>query len=87
MCRRPAQINNTARMSCHTIFITTYIGADLLKSLKEICKCEHMFYEKIDDLNGNHYNCTDGTADELRYDMIKYNKKGKTLLLLIEMEL
>ena len=29
MCRKPAQIINTARMSCDTIFITTYNGADL----------------------------------------------------------
>ena len=29
MCHKPAQIINTARMSADTIFLTTYIGADL----------------------------------------------------------
>ena len=29
MCHKPAQIINTARMSCYTIYITTYNGADL----------------------------------------------------------
>ena len=36
MCHKPAQINNMARMSCDTIFITTYNGADLFKSFIEI---------------------------------------------------
>ena len=33
MCHKPAQIINTARMSCETIYLTTYNGADLFKNL------------------------------------------------------
>ena len=33
MCHKPTQINITARMSCDTIYLTTYNGADLFKSL------------------------------------------------------
>ena len=33
MCHKPAQIINTARMSCDTIFLTTYNGPDLIKTL------------------------------------------------------
>ena len=29
MCHKPAEIINTARMSCDTIYLTTYNGADL----------------------------------------------------------
>ena len=29
MCHKPAQIINTARMSCDTFYLTTYNGADL----------------------------------------------------------
>ena len=29
----------------------------------------------ISELNSNHYNRTDGMSDELRYGIIKYNKK------------
>ena len=53
MCHKPAQIINTARMSCDTIYLTTYIGADLFKNFNEIYKCEHKFYEMINDLNSN----------------------------------
>ena len=48
-CHKPAQIVNTARMSCDTIYLTTYNGADLFKSFNEIYKCEHKFYEIIND--------------------------------------
>ena len=34
MCHKPAQIINTARMSCDTTYLTTYNGADLFKDLK-----------------------------------------------------
>ena len=30
MCHKPAQIINTARMSCYTIYLTTYNGAELI---------------------------------------------------------
>ena len=33
MCHKPAQIINTARMSCDTIYSTTYNGPDLFKNL------------------------------------------------------
>ena len=32
LCHKPAQIINTARMSCDTIYLTTYNGADLFKN-------------------------------------------------------
>ena len=32
-CHKPAQIINTARMSCNTIYLTTYNGPDLIKIL------------------------------------------------------
>ena len=38
MCHKLAQIINTARMSCDTIYLTTYNGADLLKNFNEIYK-------------------------------------------------
>ena len=43
MCHKPAQIINTARMSCDTIYSTTYNGADLFKNFNEIYKYEHNF--------------------------------------------
>ena len=77
MCPKPAQIINTARMSSDTLYLLTYNGADLFKNFNEIYKCEHKFYEIIFELNSNYYNCTDGVTYELRYCMIKYNKKEK----------
>ena len=83
MCHKLAQIINTARMSCDTIYLTTYNGPDLFKNLNEIYKCEHDFIKKIiSELNSNHYNRTDGTSDELRYGIIKYNKKENTLIII-----
>ena len=41
MCHKPAQIINTARMSCDTNYLTTYNGPDLFKNFNGICKCEH----------------------------------------------
>ena len=35
-CHKPAQIINTARMSCDTIYLTTYKGADLFKNFNVI---------------------------------------------------
>ena len=37
MCHKPAQIINTARMSCDTIYLTTFHGPDLFKNFNEIC--------------------------------------------------
>ena len=79
-CHKPAQIIITARMSCDTIYITTYNGADPFKNFNEIYKCEHKFYGIISDLNSNYYNCTDEMSDELRYGIIKYNKKEKNFI-------
>ena len=36
MCHKPAQIINSARMSCDTIYLTIYNGADLFKNVNEI---------------------------------------------------
>ena len=77
MCHKPAQIINTARMSCDTIYLTTYNGADLFKNFNGIYKCEHNFNKVISELNSNFYNCTDGMSDELRYGIIKYKRKKK----------
>ena len=82
MCRKPAPIVNTASMSCDTIYSTTYNGADLYKNFNEIYKCEHKFYETINDLNSNYYNCTEEMSDELPYCMIKYNKKERTFIII-----
>ena len=46
MCHKPAQIINTARISCDTIYLTTYNGPDLFKNFNEIYKCEHDFCKK-----------------------------------------
>ena len=82
MCHIPAQIINTARMSCDTIYITTYNGPDLFKNFNEIYKCEHDFNKIISELKRNYYNCTDGMSDELRYGIIKYNKKENTFIII-----
>ena len=81
MCHKRAQIINTARMSCDTIYLTTYNGPDLFKNFNEIYKCEHDFNKIIIELNSNYYNCTDGMSDELRYGIIKYNKKENTFII------
>ena len=36
LCHEPAQKINTARMSCDTLYLTTYNGADLPKKFNEI---------------------------------------------------
>ena len=82
MCHIPAQIINTARMSCDTIYLTTYNGPDVFKNFNEIYICEHDFNKIIDELNSNHYNRTDGMSDELRYGMINYNKKENTFIII-----
>ena len=82
MCHKPAQIINTARMSCDTIYLTTYNGADLFKNFNEIYKCEHNFNNIFSELNSNYYNCTDGMSDELRYGIIKYNRKENTFTII-----
>ena len=87
ICHKPAQIINTARMSCDTIYLTTYNGADLFKNFNEIYKCEHSFNKIFSKLNSNYYNCTDPMSDELRYGMIKYSRKENNFLLLIRIEL
>ena len=81
MCHKPAQIINTARMSCDTIYLTTYNGPDLFKNFNEIYKCEHDFNKIISELNSNYYNYTDGMSDELRYGIIKYIKKENTFII------
>ena len=83
MCHKPAQIINTARMKCDTIFLTTYNGLDLFKNFNEIYKCEHDFNKLISELNSNYYNYTDGMSDELRYGIIKNNKKENTIIIII----
>ena len=82
MCNKPAQIINTARISCDTIYIPTYNGADLFKNFNEIPKCENNFNKIIGELNSNYYNCTDGMSDELRYGIIKYNRKETTFIII-----
>ena len=81
MCHKPAQILNTARMSCDTIYLTTFNGPDLFKNFDEIYKCEHDFSKIISELNNNHYNRTDGMSDEFSYCIIKYNKKENTFII------
>ena len=49
--------------------------------------CNHDFHGKINDLNRSFYNRTDGLTDELRYGMNKYNRKEKTYIIMIEIEL
>ena len=83
LCHKPAQIINTARTSCDTIYLKTYKGPDLFKNFNEIYKCEHDFSKIISELNSNHYNRTDGMSDELRCGIIKYNKKENLLLLIV----
>ena len=82
MCHKPAQWINTARMSCDTIYLTTYNGADLFKNFSEKYKCELNFIKIISELNSYYSNCTDGMSDELRYGMIKYNKKENTFIII-----
>ena len=82
MCHKPAQIINTARMSCDTIYLTTYIGPDLFKNFNEIYKCELDFNKIISELNSHYYNYTDGMSDELRCGIIKYNKKEITFIII-----
>ena len=66
MFHKPAKIINTARMSCDTIYITTYNGAGLFKNFNETYKCKHDFHCIISELNNSYCNCTDGMAPELR---------------------
>ena len=82
MCHKPAQIINTARMSCDTIYLTTYNGVDLFKNFIEIYKCGHNFNKLIIELNSNYYNCTGGMSDELRYGIIKYKRKENTFIVI-----
>ena len=82
MCHKPAQIMNTARMNFDTIYLTTYNGPDLFNNFNEIYKCEHDFSKITSELNSNYYNCTDGMSDELRYGIIKYNKKENTFIII-----
>ena len=70
MCHKPAQAINTARMSCDSIYVTTYNGADLFKNFNDIYKCEHNFSKIISELISYYYNCTDGILEELLYDII-----------------
>ena len=48
MCHKPAQIIITVRMSCDTIYLTTYNGPDLFKNnFNEIYKCECDLVKKL----------------------------------------
>ena len=38
--------------------------------------------KKISELNSNYYKCTDGMSDELRYGIIKYNRKENTFIII-----
>ena len=82
MCHKTAQINNTARMSCDTIFLTSYNGKDLFDNFNSIYKCDHKFYDMISELNSSYYNCTDEIAPELRYGIIKYNRKDNNFIII-----
>ena len=82
MCHKPDQIINTARLSCDNIYLSTYNAADLFKDFNEIYKCDHNFIKLISELNSNYYNCTDGMSDELRYGIIKYNRKENTFIII-----
>ena len=81
LCHKPAQIINTAKMSCDTVYLTTYNGADLFKIFNEIYKCEHNFNKIVSELNKNYYNCTDGMSDELCCGIIKYKRKENTFII------
>ena len=81
MCHKPTQINNTARISCDTNYLTTCNGADLSKNFNERYKWEQIFNKIISELNSNYYNCTDGMSDEFRYGIIKYNRKEITFII------
>ena len=81
-CHKPAQINNTARMSCDTIYLTSYNGKDLFDNFNSVYKCDHKFYDIISELNSSYYNCTDGIAPALRYGILKYNRKDNTLFII-----
>ena len=67
MCHKLAHIDNLARMSCETIYRTTYNGPDLFQNFNTTFRCNHKFHEIINELNKSYYNCTDGMAPELRY--------------------
>ena len=82
MCQKPAQIVNTAKINCDTIYLTTYYGADLFNKFTVIYKCENNFIKIISELNSNYYNCTDGMSDELGYGIIKYNRKENTFIII-----
>ena len=81
MCHKSAQIINTARMSCDTIYLTTYNGGVIyLKILMKYINLNITSLKKISELNSNYYNCTDGMSDELRYGITKYNRKENTFI-------
>ena len=82
VCHKPAHIINTARMSCDTIYLTTYNGPDLFKNFNEIYKCEHDFNKIISELNSIYYNHTDGMSNELPYGIININKKENTFIII-----
>ena len=63
------------------IYITTYNGADLFQNFNNTYNCKHEFHGIIEELNNSYYNYTDETDDELRYGVIKYNKKEETFII------
>ena len=50
--------------------------------MKYIYICEHSVNKRISDLNSNYYNCTDEMSDDLRYGIIKYNRKENTFIII-----
>ena len=55
---------------CFKYFILTY-------------ECKRDFNDMINDLNSSYYNCTDGIASEICYDLIKYNKNEDTFVIIV----
>ena len=84
MCHKPAQIDNMSRMSCDTLYITTYNGPDSFQNFNPTFECDHKFHGITSELNSSYYSCTNGKPDELRYGVFKYNIKEHTLFFLIK---
>ena len=51
MSHKPAQLINTERMRCDTIYITTYNGADLFRNYNKIYNCKHDFHDINREIN------------------------------------
>ena len=82
MGHKPAQIVNTAGMSCDTIYITTYNGAGLFKNFDDIYKSNNDFHGIIQELNRSYCNYSDGASPEFCFGMTKYNRKEETFVII-----